>query len=77
MHYDLVVLGSGPSGQKGDLRGCKLGKRVAIVERKSRGISGVCSHTGTIPSRQCGKPFCTCRSYRHHDVYGEQYRRKR
>jgi NAD(P) transhydrogenase len=48
--YDLVVIGSGPAGQKGAICAAKLRKRVAIVDRK-RTIGGVCVHTGTIPSK--------------------------
>src|SRR6266540_2273714 len=48
--YDLVVLGSGPSGQKAAIAGAKLGRRVAMVERRHM-IGGVCIQTGTIPSK--------------------------
>jgi pyruvate/2-oxoglutarate dehydrogenase complex dihydrolipoamide dehydrogenase (E3) component len=48
--YDLVVIGSGPAGQKGAICAAKLRKKVAIVDRK-RTIGGVCVHTGTIPSK--------------------------
>lgn len=48
--YDLVVLGSGPAGQKAALCAAKLGRRVAVVDRRSM-VGGVCIHTGTIPSK--------------------------
>ena len=48
--YDLVVIGSGPAGQKGAIAAAKLGKRVAVVDRTTM-IGGVCVHTGTIPSK--------------------------
>jgi NAD(P) transhydrogenase len=48
--YDLLVLGSGPAGQRAAVQTAKLGKRVAIVERH-RMIGGVCLHTGTVPSK--------------------------
>jgi flavin-dependent dehydrogenase len=47
--YDLVVIGSGPAGQKGALAAAKLGKHVAVVDRTM--ISGVCVPTGTISSK--------------------------
>ncbi|MEO8202196.1 MAG: FAD-dependent oxidoreductase, partial [Gemmatimonadota bacterium] len=48
--YDLVCIGSGPAGQRGAIQAAKLGRRVALVER--RGImGGVCVGTGTIPSK--------------------------
>ena len=48
--YDLICIGSGPAGQRGAVQAAKLGKRVAIVEKK-RFVGGVCLHTGTIPSK--------------------------
>ena len=50
MDLDLIVIGSGPSGQKAAIQAAKLGKRVAVVERKQR-LGGVSIHTGTIPSK--------------------------
>jgi NAD(P) transhydrogenase len=47
---DLLVIGSGPSGQKAAIQAAKLGKRVAVVERRHR-VGGVSIHTGTIPSK--------------------------
>jgi NAD(P) transhydrogenase len=48
--YDLLVIGSGPAGQKAALSAAKLGRRVALIDRSDR-IGGVCIHTGTIPSK--------------------------
>jgi NAD(P) transhydrogenase len=48
--YDLVVIGSGPAGQKSAICAAKLRKKVAIIDRKKT-IGGVCVHTGTIPSK--------------------------
>src|SRR4051794_8590404 len=50
MEVDLLVIGSGPSGQKAAIQAAKLGKRVAVIERRDR-IGGVSIHTGTIPSK--------------------------
>ena len=50
MDLDLLVIGSGPSGQKAAIQAAKLGKRVAVIERKQR-LGGVSIHTGTIPSK--------------------------
>lgn len=77
MKYDLVVIGSGPSGQKGAIAAAKLNKRVAIIERRSGQIGGVCLHTGTIPSKTMREAILHLTGYRHRDVYAEQYRRKR
>jgi NAD(P) transhydrogenase len=48
--YDLVVIGSGPAGQKAAIAAAKLGKSVAIIDRREM-IGGACVHTGTIPSK--------------------------
>jgi NAD(P) transhydrogenase len=50
MELDLLVIGSGPSGQKAAVQAAKLGKRVAVAERRER-LGGVSIHTGTIPSK--------------------------
>ncbi len=49
-HYDCVVIGTGPAGQKGAIQAAKLGKRVAIVE-KNQVLGGTQINTGTIPSK--------------------------
>jgi len=48
--YDLVVIGSGPAGQKAAIQASKLGKKVALIER-SREVGGACVYRGTIPSK--------------------------
>ncbi|MBC23899.1 MAG: Si-specific NAD(P)(+) transhydrogenase [Phycisphaerae bacterium] len=49
-HYDLIVIGSGPAGQRAAVQAAKLGRSVAIVERDAR-VGGVCVFTGTVPSK--------------------------
>lgn len=48
--FDLVCIGSGPAGQRAATQAAKLGKRVAVIERRQC-IGGVCVETGTIPSK--------------------------
>lgn len=48
--YDLVVIGSGPGGQKAAIQGAKAGWRVAVIEREGK-VGGACVYTGTIPSK--------------------------
>ncbi len=50
MDLDLLVIGSGPGGQRAAIQAAKLDKRVGVVERRDR-IGGVSIHTGTIPSK--------------------------
>lgn len=49
LHYDLLVLGCGPAGEKAAAQAAYFGKRVAIVEQDRLG--GACVHTGTLPSK--------------------------
>ena len=49
-NYDLVVIGSGPAGQKAAIQAAKLDKKVALIE-KDREVGGSCVYRGTIPSK--------------------------
>src|SRR6476660_5815159 len=49
--YDLVVIGSGPAGEKGAAQAAYFGKRVAMVEKQSPRLGGACTNTGTLPSK--------------------------
>lgn len=77
MHYDLIVIGSGPAGQKGAIAAAKLGKRVAVIERQSGSLGGVCLHTGTIPSKTMREAILHLTGFRQRAVYSEQYHHKR
>jgi NAD(P) transhydrogenase len=70
--YDLVVIGSGPAGQKGAICAAKLRKRVAIIDRK-RTIGGVCVHTGTIPSKTLREAVLYLSGFRQRSFYGRGY----
>jgi NAD(P) transhydrogenase len=48
--YDVIVIGSGPAGQKAAIQGAKLGQRVLVIEQDVR-VGGACVHYGTIPSK--------------------------
>ena len=70
--YDLVVIGSGPAGQKAAICAAKLRKKVAVVERK-RTIGGVCVHTGTIPSKTFREAILYLSGLRQRTFYGRGY----
>ncbi len=70
--YDLIVIGSGPAGQKGALNAAKHGKRVALIDR-SDWIGGVCIHTGTIPSKAIREAVLHLTGLRERSVYGDGY----
>jgi NAD(P) transhydrogenase len=48
--FDLIVIGSGPAGQRGAIQAAKHGKRVALIEKEAV-FGGACIHTGTLPSK--------------------------
>ena len=77
MKFDLVVIGSGPSGQKGAFAAAKIGKKVAIVEHRNQCLGGVCLHSGTIPSKTLREAILHLTGFRQRDVYSEQFRSKR
>src|SRR5947208_6593023 len=70
--FDLVVIGSGPSGQKAALNSAKLGKRVALIDRKEL-VGGVCIHTGTIPSKAIREAVLHLTAFNERSVYGNSY----
>ncbi len=74
--YDLMVIGTGPSGQKAAIQGAKAGKRVAIVEKKFAAIGGVCVTTGTIPSKTLREAVLYLSGFRERNIYGASYRVK-
>lgn len=70
--YDLVVIGSGPAGQRAAIQGAKLDKRVAIVERTSV-LGGICVNLGTIPSKTLREAVLELSGYRSREFYGASY----
>ena len=70
--YDLVVIGSGPAGQKGAICAAKMRKKVAIIDRK-KSIGGVCVHTGTIPSKTLREAVLYLSGFRQRTFYGRGY----
>ena len=73
--YDLVVIGSGPGGQRAAVAAAKLGKRVAVIERM-KVVGGDCINTGTIPSKTLREAVIDLSGLRQRSLYGEAYRNK-
>jgi NAD(P) transhydrogenase len=71
--YDLIVIGSGPAGQKGAIAAAKMRKRVAIVDRTVM-LGGVCVHTGTIPSKSVREAIFQLTGIAVRTMYGNSYR---
>jgi NAD(P) transhydrogenase len=72
MHFDLLVLGSGPAGQKAAIQASKLGKRAAVVERMAT-LGGVSIHMGTIPSKTLREAVVYLTGYQQRTFYGRGY----
>ncbi|WP_203915676.1 Si-specific NAD(P)(+) transhydrogenase [Rugosimonospora africana] len=73
--FDVLVLGSGPGGQKAAIAAAKLDRRVAIVERRNM-IGGVCINTGTIPSKTLREAVLYLTGLNQREMYGQSYRLK-
>jgi NAD(P) transhydrogenase len=73
--YDVLVLGSGPGGQKAAIAAAKLERRVAVVERRHM-IGGVCINTGTIPSKTLREAVLYLSGLNQREMYGQSYRLK-
>jgi NAD(P) transhydrogenase len=73
--YDLLVIGSGPGGQKAAIAAAKLGRRAAIVERTDM-VGGVCINTGTIPSKTLREAILYLTGLSQRELYGQSYRVK-
>ena len=74
--YDLLVIGTGPAGQKAAVQAAKLGKTVGIIERKEV-VGGVCTNTGTIPSKSLREAVLYLSGFRQRTLYGAEYRLKK
>ncbi len=73
--YDLLVIGSGPAGQKAAIQAAKLGRRVAVVECEQV-VGGVCTNSGTIPSKTLREAIVYLTGMAQRSMYGDSYRVK-
>src|SRR6201997_1332078 len=73
--YDLIVIGSGPGGQKAAIAAAKLGKSVAVIEH-DRMLGGVSTNTGTIPSKTLREAVVYLTGMTQRELYGASYRVK-
>ncbi|MFI6516960.1 Si-specific NAD(P)(+) transhydrogenase [Spirillospora sp. NPDC050679] len=73
--FDVLVLGSGPGGQRAAIAAAKLGRRAAVVDRRSM-IGGVCINTGTIPSKTLREAVLYLTGLSQRELYGQSYRVK-
>src|SRR5215468_1186202 len=73
--FDVLVLGSGPGGQKAAIAAAKLGRKVGIIDRRNM-IGGVCINTGTIPSKTLREAVLYLTGLSQREMYGQSYRLK-
>ncbi|MBE1297861.1 Si-specific NAD(P)(+) transhydrogenase [Phycobacter azelaicus] len=73
--YDLVIIGSGPSGRTAAIQAGKLKRRVLVIDRKDR-LGGVSVHTGTVPSKTLRETVLNLTGWRERSFYGRAYRVK-
>jgi len=73
--FDLLVIGSGPAGQRAAIQGAKSGKRVAVIEVREV-VGGACVNTGTIPSKTMREAVLHLSGHGYQGIYGINYRVK-
>ena len=73
--FDFIVIGSGPAGQRAAIQAAKLGKQVAIIDRREM-LGGVSVHTGTIPSKTLREAALYLSGWDQRGLYGQNYRLK-
>ncbi|HXI02072.1 MAG TPA: Si-specific NAD(P)(+) transhydrogenase [Candidatus Saccharimonadales bacterium] len=73
--YDLVVIGSGPAGQRAAVQAAKLGRSAAVIERREV-LGGVCVNSGTIPSKTLREAVLYLSGMRQRVFYGDSYKVK-
>src|SRR6516165_6105997 len=71
-HYDLIVIGSGPAGEKGAAQAAYFGKRVALIERAPH-VGGACVNSGTVPSKTLRETALYFSGLRQRGLYGIDY----
>ncbi|MET0295301.1 MAG: Si-specific NAD(P)(+) transhydrogenase [Phenylobacterium sp.] len=76
MRFELIVIGSGPSGRRAAIQAAKLGHSVLVVENRLR-VGGVSVHTGTIPSKTLRETVLNLSGWRERGFYGLAYRVKK
>ena len=75
LHYDMIVIGSGPAGKRAAIQAAKLGKDVLLIE-KNEVVGGVTVHTGTIPSKTLRETVLFLSGWRQRGIYGLSYKVK-
>src|SRR5437763_1682455 len=70
--FDIVVIGSGPAGQRAAIQGSKCGRKVAVIEQREI-VGGACINTGTIPSKTMREAVMHLSGFQFQGIYGINY----
>ncbi|HWC98669.1 MAG TPA: Si-specific NAD(P)(+) transhydrogenase [Candidatus Sulfopaludibacter sp.] len=70
--FDLIVIGSGPAGQRAAIQASKCGQRVVVVEQREI-VGGTCINTGTIPSKTMREAVMHLSGFQYQGIYGVNY----
>ena len=70
--YDIIVIGSGPAGQRAAIQGAKSGRKVAVMEQREI-VGGACINTGTIPSKTMREAVLHLSGFQFQGIYGINY----
>src|SRR5450432_1818179 len=73
--FDIIVIGSGPAGQRAAIQGAKCGRHVVVVEQREI-VGGACINTGTIPSKTMREAVLHLSGFEYQGIYGVSYRVK-
>ena len=73
--FDLIVIGSGPAGQRAAIQAAKCGKHVAVIEQREI-VGGTCINTGTIPSKTMREAVLHLSGFQYQGIYGVNYKVK-
>src|SRR6266436_5330941 len=72
-HFDLIVIGSGPAGEKGAAQAAYFGKRVALIEKEEL-LGGTAANTGTLPSKTLRETALFLSGFQHRELNGLDFR---
>ncbi len=75
-NFDLIVIGSGPAGEKGAAQAAYFGKKVALIE-KEKFLGGAAANTGTLPSKTLRESSLVLSGFRKRELYGIDFSLKR
>ncbi|MGA3016063.1 MAG: Si-specific NAD(P)(+) transhydrogenase [Bryobacteraceae bacterium] len=70
--YDLIVIGSGPAGQRAAIQAAKCGHKVVVIEQREI-VGGACINTGTIPSKTMREAVMHLSGFQYQGIYGVSY----